>query len=55
MGAVHSAHAAQDAEEALGGATLPVPGLPQVENCLGGAGPAGEEGRVAVDVEPLGE
>ena len=55
MSGIKSSHATEDVEKSLGGARLPVPGLPQVEDGLGGTGPGGEEGDISVDVEPLGQ
>ena len=40
---VKPAHSAQNIEQALGGAGLPVPGLPQVEDGLSRAGPEEEK------------
>ena len=55
FGTVDAAHTAEYAEEALRGRALPVPGLPQVQDCLRGTGTAGKEGRVPVHVQPFGQ
>ena len=55
MGRVKSAHPSEDVEETLGGVSLPVPRLPQVQDGLGGAGSGGKKCNVSVNIEPLGE
>ena len=55
MSGIKSSHSTQDVEKSLRGICLPVPGLPKVEDGLGGTGPGGEEGDIAVDIEPLGQ
>ena len=46
-------HPAEGVDEAGHGGALPVPGLPQVEDGLGGTGLGPEEGDVPVDPQPV--
>ena len=55
VGRVKSAHSSEDVEQTLGGVSLPVPRLPQVQDGLSGAGSGGEKCNISVDIEPLCE
>ena len=53
MSGIESSHSTKDVEKSLSCICFPVPGLPQVEDGLGGTRPGGKEGDIAVNVEPL--
>ena len=55
MSRIKPPHSSEDVEKSVSGVRLPVPGLPEVEDGLGGTGPGGEECDVSVDVEPLSQ
>ena len=53
MSGIESSHSTKDVEKSLSCICFPVSGLPQVEDGLGGTGPGGKEGDIAVNIEPL--